>query len=199
MSTEKPPFLVLSPALQTYAWGKRGSQSEACNLKAGGEPDFVPDEKQTYAEVRIIYSTTIPIHWCMIVTYWYNLQLWMGTHKKGPAVIKHPQSLADTLLSDWLRNNQWALGEAVAKEFGGNLPFLFKILSVNQALSIQAHPNKERAIELHAAAPDKYPDDNHKPEMVVAITEFEGLCGFRPFSELQSWVVAVRELQNVRV
>jgi mannose-6-phosphate isomerase len=173
MSSEKPPFLVLAPALQTYAWGKKGSQSEACSLKASADPDFVTDENQTYAE------------------------LWMGTHKKGPAVIKHPQPLAGTLLSDWLKTNQWALGEVVATEFGGELPFLFKVLSVNQALSIQAHPDKKRAGELHSRAPDKYPDANHKPEMVIALREFEGMCGFRPFSEIQSWVVAVPELQQV--
>lgn len=53
MSVEKPPFLVLSPALQTYAWGKRGSQSAACRLKASADPDFTPDENQTYAEVAL--------------------------------------------------------------------------------------------------------------------------------------------------
>ena len=123
----------------------------------------------------------------------------MGTHKKGPSVIRHPQPLAGTLLSDWLKMNQWALGEVVATEFGGELPFLFKVLSVNQALSIQAHPDKTRAGELHSRAPDKYPDANHKPEMVIALREFEGMCGFRPFSEIQSWVVAVPELQQVCV
>ena len=50
MSMEKLPFLVLSPALQTYAWGKKGSLSEACSLKTSADPDFQPDENQTYAE-----------------------------------------------------------------------------------------------------------------------------------------------------
>ena len=52
MSVPNPPFLVLSPALQTYAWGKKGSRSEACRLKAFGDNDFEVDEHQTYAEVR---------------------------------------------------------------------------------------------------------------------------------------------------
>lgn len=47
-----------------------------------------------------------------------------------------------------------------------------------KALSIQAHPNKELARALHKARPDVYKDDNHKPEMALAITEFEALCGF---------------------
>ena len=125
------------------------------------------------------------------------LQLWMGTHKKGPSVISHPPSLAGALLSDWLRDNQWALGNKVAKKFGGELPFLLKILSVNRALSIQAHPDKERAVELHGSAPDKYPDANHKPELVVVLHDFQGLCGFRPFLEVQAWVMKIPELQKV--
>jgi mannose-6-phosphate isomerase len=49
---------------------------------------------------------------------------------------------------------------------------------VAKALSIQAHPNKELARVLHKARPDVYKDGNHKPEMALAITEFEALCGF---------------------
>lgn len=85
----------------------------------------------------------------------------------------------------------------MAEKFGGELPFLLKILSIRQALSIQAHPDKDRARQLHEVAPDKYPDPNHKPEMVIALREFEGLCGFRPFSTIQSWVMKVPELQKV--
>lgn len=103
------------------------------------------------------------------------------------------------LLSDWLKDNQWALGDKVAETYGGELPFLLKILSVRQALSIQAHPDKERAQELHQLAPDKYPDPNHKPEMVICLRDFEGLCGFRPFPAIQSWVIKVPELQKVSV
>ena len=53
MAAGNPPFLVLSPALQTYAWGKKGHNSEACRLKSCGDPDFQVDETQTYAEVYI--------------------------------------------------------------------------------------------------------------------------------------------------
>lgn len=52
------------------------------------------------------------------------------------------------------------------------------MLSVAKALSIQAHPDKELARTMHKARPDVYKDDNHKPEMALAITEFEALCGF---------------------
>lgn len=47
-----------------------------------------------------------------------------------------------------------------------------------KALSIQAHPDKELAKKLHKRHPNLYKDDNHKPEMALAITQFEALCGF---------------------
>lgn len=49
---ERPPFLILSAAVQTYAWGKRGYNSEAGRLKSCGDEHFTIDEEQTYAEVR---------------------------------------------------------------------------------------------------------------------------------------------------
>lgn len=47
-----------------------------------------------------------------------------------------------------------------------------------KALSIQAHPDKKLAETLHKLRPSVYKDDNHKPEMALAITKFEALCGF---------------------
>lgn len=49
---------------------------------------------------------------------------------------------------------------------------------MSKALSIQAHPDKELAKALHKLHPNVYKDDNHKPEMALAITQFEALCGF---------------------
>ena len=121
----------------------------------------------------------------------------MGTHAKGPSKISHPKELAGTLLSDWLIDNQWALGEAVAAEYKGDLPFLFKVLSINKALSIQAHPAKAHAQVLHRTAPDLYRDPNHKPELAVAISEFEGFCGFRPLEEIRGFVCGVPELREL--
>lgn len=48
----------------------------------------------------------------------------------------------------------------------------------------QAHPNKKLAEQLHAERPEVYRDDNHKPEMAVTLSDFEALCGFRPFPEI---------------
>lgn len=169
---DRPPFLKLSCAVQTYAWGKVGLAGEVAKLK-NTDPGFSVEEEQPYAE------------------------LWMGTHVKGPSVVAHPRELSGQLLSDWLKNNQWALGERVAKEFSAQLPFLFKVLSINKALSIQAHPTKSHAKQLHSSAPDKYPDPNHKPELIIALEEFEGFCGFRPFEEIQRFVSTVPELQAI--
>ncbi|KFP90415.1 Mannose-6-phosphate isomerase, partial [Apaloderma vittatum] len=87
------------------------------------------------------------------------------------------------------------LGAKVKDVFQGRLPFLFKVLSVNTALSIQAHPNKELAAKLHVQFPEHYPDANHKPEMAIALTPFEGLCGFRPVEEIVSFLQSVPELR----
>lgn len=67
-------------------------------------------------------------------------------------------------------------------------PFLFKVLSVSTALSIQAHPDAEMAQILHSQDPQAYPDPNHKPEMAIAVSQFEALCSFKPQSEVeQAW------------
>ena len=96
-----------------------------------------------------------------------------------------------------MESNQWALGEEVAKRFDNKLPFLFKVLSINKALSIQAHPTKEHAQQLHKASPSNYPDPNHKPEMAIALRDFEGFCGFRPLVEVARFIVAIPELRHV--
>lgn len=60
-----------------------------------------------------------------------------------------------------------------------SLSYLFKVLSVRTALSIQAHPNKKLAEQLHAEHPDKYKDPNHKPEIAIALSDdFMACYGF---------------------
>lgn len=77
------------------------------------------------------------------------------------------------------------------------LPFLVKVLSVNQALSVQAHPNKTLAAKLHAARPDVYKDANHKPELALALTPFEAMCGFRPLPDIVAGIEACPELRDL--
>lgn len=75
------------------------------------------------------------------------------------------------------------------------MPFLFKILSVGKALSIQAHPDAALARELHSQWPQVYKDPNHKPEIAIALSSFEALCGFRSFKQLAEYIKSVPELE----
>jgi mannose-6-phosphate isomerase len=102
-------------------------------------------------------------------------ELWMGTHPSGPSTVV---SDSKTLGAHLEEHPEW-LGNVNSYPGGGGLPFLLKVLSVGKALSIQAHPDKALAEKLHAERPSVYKDDNHKPELAVAITPFQGLCGFR--------------------
>ena len=117
----------------------------------------------------------------------------MGTHPSNPS---KDVTTGRTLL-DLVQDNQALLAPSVAARYDNKVPFLFKVLSVNKALSIQAHPNKKLAEQLHARDPKNYPDDNHKPEMAIAITPFEGLCGFRPLGEIAHFLGAVPALRQL--
>ncbi len=89
----------------------------------------------------------------------------MGTHPNGPSKVLAGEK--EMLLSEWIDANIDVLGGKVKETFDGKLPFLFKVLSVNKALSIQAHPNKSHATLLHKERPEVYKDPNHKPEMAI--------------------------------
>lgn len=102
-------------------------------------------------------------------------ELWFGTHPNGPA--------------DALIDTSWKpLNDVV-----GDLDVLVKILSAQRPLSLQTHPSRARAQEGYArenargiplADPSRiYKDTGDKPEMLIAITDFEALCGFAPISE----------------
>lgn len=136
----------------------------------------------------------------------------MGSHPSVPSYIKPPGPVpapADRqALGPYLLAHPALLSEPVIHKYGidlhgtasrSPLPFLFKVLSVGKALSIQAHPDKPLAERLHAARPDVYKDDNHKPEMAVAITEFHGFCGFRPLGEIVDFLRNVHELRQLVV
>ncbi|GAB9467695.1 Mannose-6-phosphate isomerase, class i [Globisporangium polare] len=155
----------LQCVVQSYAWGKPGSESFVAQLQAGSDPAFQVDEKSTYAE------------------------FWMGTHPNGPSRVVRDGKPAE-LLSEWLKTHPEAMGTA-----SGELPFLFKVLSVQKALSIQAHPDAALARELHASKPELYKDPNHKPEMAIALTRFEALSQFRTISEIVDHLGAVPELR----
>lgn len=121
-------------------------------------------------------------------------EVWMGTHPKGCSIVTLDQH--SLLLSELINSNKPAfLSTATANEFG-DLPFLFKILAADKALSIQVHPNKTQAekgfnkeeqagISLNAEHRN-YKDANHKPELVYALTEYQAMNGFRHYTEIVS-------------
>lgn len=121
----------------------------------------------------------------------------MGTHPSGPAVISGSDGKT---LKAWLGDHPEALGAATRQRFGAtggvDLPYLFKVLSVRTALSIQSHPDKALAERLHASNPKEYRDDNHKPEMALALESFEALCGFVAPEELKA---ALRDNGELRL
>ncbi|MDH6703640.1 mannose-6-phosphate isomerase [Kitasatospora sp. MAA19] len=115
-------------------------------------------------------------------------ELWMGAHPGDPSRADRgdgPRRLDELIAAD----PEGELGAATVARFGPTLPFLFKVLAAGIPLSIQAHPTldqaragfaAENALGIPLDAPERsYRDANHKPEMVCALGEFEGLCGFR--------------------
>eukprot|EP01097_Dermamoeba_algensis_P009213 TRINITY_DN6417_c0_g3_i1.p1 TRINITY_DN6417_c0_g3~~TRINITY_DN6417_c0_g3_i1.p1 ORF type:complete len:455 (+),score=112.31 TRINITY_DN6417_c0_g3_i1:36-1367(+) len=166
MSKEEVKQLVCSA--QRYGWGKKGSQSKVAQLLASS-PSFSLNPSEPYAE------------------------LWMGAHPSAPSFVLE-ESGEKTSLADWIeKNKSHALGDTVSRSFS-QLPFLFKVLSVAQPLSIQAHPDKTLAKKLRQENPKHYPDDNHKPEIAIAVTPFEAMADFRPISEVKECLQGVPEL-----
>lgn len=131
-------------------------------------------------------------------------ELWFGAHPAGPSMCVDTTGTipSGTLLAEIDAHPTEALGTAAVAQFGPRLPFLLKILAANEALSLQAHPSAEQAAEgfarenalgLAADAPERnYRDGWHKPEIIVAVTEFDALAGFR---EPAQTVDLLRELQ----
>ena len=95
----------------------------------------------------------------------------MGSHPSFPSIVRDHKDLEDcVLLEDLIKlDSNKILGEKVAAKFKGDLPYLFKVLSIDKALSIQAHPSKELAEKLFLEQPLIYKDPNHKPEMAIGI------------------------------
>ena len=120
-------------------------------------------------------------------------ELWMGAHPKAPSELLWDgrwQSLLELIR----KNPEAILGKATAEKFSNQLPFLFKVLAASKPLSLQAHPDRVKAREGYARenksgippdAPHRnYRDENHKPELFCALTDFWALKGFRKAEEI---------------
>jgi mannose-6-phosphate isomerase len=148
---------LLRGAVRTYAWGSRTAIAEFT-----GRPS----------------PTTHP-----------EAELWFGAHPGDPAWLQTDhgeQSLLQAVADD----PEGQLGSATVGRFGDALPFLVKVLAADEPLSLQAHPSAQQAregfdredrLEIPVSAPTRnYRDRSHKPELLVALGQFDALAGFRP-------------------
>ena len=162
----------LIAAYQQYDWGKVGSNSAVAKYAVHSDPSIKIDEAKPYAE------------------------LWMGTHLKAPSCNADSKELLNDIIA---KHPEKTLGKDIIAKFQATneLPFLFKVLSIEKVLSIQAHPDKALGKILHAQDPKNYPDANHKPEMAIAVTDFEGFCGFKPLDEIADELKRIPELRAI--
>jgi mannose-6-phosphate isomerase len=155
--------------LQRYSWGREGHQSRI------GQFAHLKGEQGPLAEY------------------------WLGAHTKGPASLVRDGGETVELTKALEQEPARMLGSRWHPGMPATVPFMVKVLSINEAfgLSIQTHPDKAVAARLHAEDPAHYPDDNHKPELGVALTPTTILYGFKGISELLDIAQRLPELRGV--
>lgn len=126
-------------------------------------------------------------------------EIWMGAHQNGCSQIE--VNGQPTLLSSFIAADMpTIIGADTAKQYG-ELPYLFKVLAADKALSIQVHPSKAQAEVGFAkeeaqgvprtAGNRNYKDPNHKPELVYALTPYQAMNGFREFADIVAYFRAL--------
>ncbi|PWY86015.1 mannose-6-phosphate isomerase [Aspergillus heteromorphus CBS 117.55] len=138
-------------------WGKKGKDSLAGVLCSQTPGALELDESKTYSE------------------------MWMGTYPTVPSRVL----ATDELLSEYLNKHPEVVGQSALKKWGPEVPFLPKILSFDQALPLQVHPDKALSEKLHQTDPHKFGDPNHKPEIAIALSNFELFAGFKPLADIE--------------
>ncbi|MET8857729.1 mannose-6-phosphate isomerase, class I [Streptomyces sp. NPDC004579] len=141
-------------------------------------------------------TTAIPLLLGVEPTGEPQAEMWMGAHPGAPSRTGRGP-LNEVVAEDPERE----LGRAAVARFGPRLPFLLKLLAAGAPLSLQVHPDLEQAREgyedeerrgVPIDAPHRnYKDANHKPELICALTEFDGLCGFRDPEEAAALLAAL--------
>jgi mannose-6-phosphate isomerase len=171
------PLLV---GAQQYDWGRPSTDSTVFKLLS--ENHRWVKEIQPVTEVYPVDETR-PF-----------AELWIGTHPSLPSFVVRSSlcSLDQVLLehSSSLHNGTEKLRNTTP------LPFLLKVLSIQKSLSVQAHPDLTVAQQLHQNNPTHYPDDNHKPEMAVALSACEVLYGFRKLEEIELTLLKYEEVRE---
>ncbi len=129
-------------------------------------------------------------------------ELWFGAHHKAPSIII-TESGAQAL-DIWLTKHHSALGADLSTIYK-ELPFLLKVLDVEHMLSIQIHPSKKEAEEgFHReeeagiplnSSERNYKDKNHKPEIMLALTDFWLLHGFKSEERIRQQLLHTPELR----
>ena len=129
-------------------------------------------------------------------------ELWMGAHPQAPSELLLDGSHLERLDAVIAADPVGVLGQRCFEQFGARLPFLLKVLAAEQPLSLQVHPDDEQARRGFAAeeaagidrlAPERnYRDPFGKPEILVALTDFDVLQGFRPADEAAATLSALR-------
>jgi mannose-6-phosphate isomerase len=131
-------------------------------------------------------------------------EYWLGVHPQANCEVVMSDG-SHRLLRDFFTTvSPSALGDYVARRFG-TMPYLLKALDVKDMLSIQVHPSKADAVKDFADENSKkvsldspqrnYKDDNHKPELMVAMGDFWLLHGFKPEKEIKEVLTNVPELK----
>ena len=129
-------------------------------------------------------------------------ELWMGAHPQAPSELLLDGSHLERLDAVVAADPVGVLGQRCFEQFGARLPFLLKVLAAEQPLSLQVHPDDEQARRGFAAeeaagidrlaSERNYRDPFGKPEMLVALTDFDVLQGFRPADEAAATLSALR-------
>lgn len=127
--------MQLDCVAQDYAWGIKGEQSAVARFKWASDPSFAVSEDKCYAELWYV-----TVDFVDQIIFYISLKRSsllphqrMGTHPSGPAKLVSDGKL----LSSYLNDKPDAVGIVPENYPTSNLPFLFKVLSVRTALSVQ--------------------------------------------------------------
>ena len=127
-------------------------------------------------------------------------EVWFGDHPGSPARVE--DGTGRTL-------DRWLAEEGEGLHVATRLPYLLKLLAAAHPLSIQAHPSKAQAEAGFAreeaagiprdAVERNYRDDNHKPELIVAVSDtFRALAGLRDIAATRRLLAALPDGAGVR-
>ncbi|WP_166903305.1 mannose-6-phosphate isomerase, class I [Mycobacterium sp. DL440] len=147
---------LLRGAVRTYAWGSR---TAIADFTGRSSPTIHPEA-----------------------------ELWLGAHPGDPAWLQTEHG-EESLLQAVQDDPEGQLGSVAIGRFGDALPFLVKVLAADEPLSLQAHPSavqaregfdREDRLDIPVNSPIRnYRDRSHKPELLVALGQFDALAGFR--------------------